>query len=407
MKKLGFFILVLCLAHAGKAQVNLVINPQFEIYDTCPPSIDGVTYCLNWNSLDSSWRSYDYIHDLDGVPEYVNKCSPGAGVTLGSTIYQRYHSDSGMMQVQMFTTNPTTDYFRDYLQGHLLHPLVAGHNYHVGFYTLREYISGDAVSHIGAYMDNGTIDSTHHPCSVQSQFTPQIVDTNIISDSANWTKIEGTFTAIGNEHLITIGQFTDSAHTHFYPVTSIISTGNYYSWYFVDDVSVIDCDNIPHAGNDTVIHPSDSAFIGTHEPLLPYKWYKLGSSAVIDSSGGMWVKPTVTTSYILEQKLCGITKMDTIKIWVWPDTPTSVGSQQLVVGSLMVYPNPVTNEVTVEGAKGCEVAFYDVTGRAVLMSSIATDKQALDISALVNGVYLIQVTDESTGARAIKTMLKE
>ncbi len=372
MKKYITLLFFVFLSLIGSAQINLVQNPQFEIYDTCPNNFDEVTYCQGWTSLDSSWRAPDWGHDLDGVPEYVNTCSAGAGgsYTYGCTAYQNPRNGNAMMQLMMFNTLPlsASDYQRDYLQGHLVKTLSVGHKYNVFFYSLRTFMSGQAVNQIGAYFDNGTIDTTHHPSYLQNQFMPQVTATSIISDSANWTKVEGTFIANGTERLITIGQYSDSAHTSNYPVTSIICSGSVLGLYFIDDVSVIDCDNIPHAGNDTVIHPGDSAFLGPHENLLPYTWYKLGSSTAIDSGGGIWVKPTVTTTYVVKQVLCGRTSFDTVKVWVWPDTPTLVGSQQLAVGSVRVYPNPAFSEVKIDGAKGCDVIIFDVLGRPILKS---------------------------------------
>ena len=399
----------LFLPLAGKGQINFVQNPSFEQYSMCPDMVDEVTYCTHWHTLDSAWRAPDWAHDYDGVPEYCHTCASYAPVSIphGFAYIHYARTGNGMMQMQLFSLHPIDNYQRDHLQSYLRQGLINGHTYEVTFYTVMAYMSGHAVNNIAAYFDDGTIDSTHSACRVQTHVRPQIIDTSIISDTLNWTKIQDTFTANGTEKLITIGQFTDSAHTNFYAVTSSISTGNYFSWYLIDDVSVIDCDNMPHAGNDTVIHPSDSAFLGTYEPLLPYKWYKLGMTTVIDSTGGIWVKPTVTTSYVVEQMLCGVKRWDTVKIWVWPDTPTSVGSQQLVVGSLMVYPNPATSALTVEGAKGCEVVFFDVVGRKIASYFTMTNKEVVDISKLHCGVYLVQVTDESTGARAVKTLLKE
>jgi hypothetical protein len=277
----------------------------------------------------------------------------------------------------------------------------------VAYYTSTEQAAMYAINHIDAYLDDGTIDTTHTPGAMQTQYTPQIIDTAIINDTLNWVRIQGTFTAIGNERLITIGDYFDNAHTHYIAVhdtTGRTSAGGFWAYYLIDDVSVIDCSNTPFAGNDTLITLGDSVFIGSHELLLPYKWYVLGSATPIDSSGGFWAHPTATTSYVLEQNLCGIKKWDTVKVWV---APVGTSILQYAVSNLQIYPNPATNEIIIEHAANCEVVFYDVTGRAILISAITADKQTLDISALAQGVYLAQVTDASTGARTVRTLLKE
>jgi hypothetical protein len=399
-------ISVFYLPLAGKAQINLVLNPNFEIYTTCPDNDDEAKYCNHWMSIDSAWNPPDWAHEKPGIPEYCNVCAaPGeTSVPANARFTHSPHSGNGMMQVQMFTDDSTSPNTRDYLQGHLAQTLTAGHKYNVRFYTTLEQSGGFAVNGIGAYLDDGTIDTTQNPGHVQNQYTPQIVDTSIINTN-NWVKVEDTFTANGTEKLITIGQFRYVYRTNYVIVTTGIYTS--WAWYLIDDVSVIDCSNVPFAGHDTVIHLADSAFLGSHETLLPYTWYKLGSTTPIDSSGGIWVKPTVTTSYVLVQKLCGVTKMDTVKVWVYPDTPNHVAVEQLLTGNFQLYPNPTTKELTIEGAKDLDVVFYDVVGRAVLQSAITTDKATFDISPLAKGLYMVQVVDRSTGERIVRQVLKE
>ena len=415
MKKIIIFICASFLSLTGRAQVNLVLNPSFEEQTVCPDLYDEAKYAY-WTGLDTVWSPPDWAHAVFGVPDYCHVCTSFLGVAVpGDHTGYFYHyprTGNGMMQVNMFYDETVVtggpQQFRDYLQGRLSKTLINGNTYIVTFYVSSENASYYSVNHIGAYLDNGTIDTTHNPGWTQTQYTPQIVENAIIndtaaSDSTTWIKIEGTFTANGTEKFITIGQFTDQAHTNFFAIKDTTG-GQLYSLYLVDDVSVFDCGSAPFAGHDTLISLGDSVFIGSHELLLPYTWYEVGITTPIDSGGGFWAHPTTATTYVLEQNLCGIKKWDTVKVWV---APLSVGSQQLVVGSLMVYPNPVTDEITIEHAANCKVAFYDVTGRKVASFVSMTNKEVLDISTLPSGVYLVQVTDESTGARAVKTLLKE
>ena len=415
MKNILIIICVLLLHLAGRAQINFVRNATLEEYTQCPDMIDEAKYCKNWMGLDTAWNPPDWSHGKPGNGEYVNVCATNffVSVPFSYSFYHYPHSGNGMMQIQTYWNNSDTGQARDYLQQKMINRLVAGHSYYTSFYVTLTQASVFAHNNLGAYFDDGTIDTTHQPGATQIQCTPQILDTNTINDTLNWHQISGTYTATGTEGYITIGNFLDRAHTHAVKVVPG-ATGDLYSWYLVDDVSVIDCANEPNAGNDTVIHPGDSAFLGPQENLLPYTWYKLGSGTAIDSGGGIWVKPTVTTTYVLKQTLCGVTKMDTVKVWVWPDTPTSVGSQQLVVGSLRVYPNPATNEVIVEGAKGCQVAFYDIVGRKIACLPdrqasyfTMTNKEVVDISKLPNGVYFVKITDALAGDSITRRLLKE
>ena len=261
---------------------------------------------------------------------------------------------------------------------------------------------------IAAYLDDGTIDTTHVFGATQSQYTPQIIDSGIINDTLNWIKIQGTFISNGSEKLITIGNFSNNAHIHLLPLIDTTGLSPYiFVFYLVDDVSVIDCDNVPFAGNDTLIHPGDSAWLGPHEQLLPYTWYALGSAVPIDSGGGFWVHPTVTTTYVLQQDLCGQTKFDTIKVRVWPDTVNEVNQLIGQSSNTAIWPNPGSGVVNIKGARGCDVIFYDLAGREVWRKKAENDTEQLDISTLDNGSYIVEIMEPTTGYRVIKRITKQ
>ncbi len=416
MKNIMFFLFVLYLPLAGKAQINLVVNPSFEYYTMCPDNFEGAKYAFPWTSLDTLWAPPDWAHAW-GIPDYCNVCSvyptyPNSSVPLNGYFYHYPRTGAGMMQVNMFceerliTGGPQQ--FRDYLQSRLSKQLISGKTYLVTFYVSSEGVSFYSCNNIGAYFDDGTIDTTHNPGWTQTQYTPQIVETAIINDTAvgdsmTWIRIQDTFTARGTEKFITIGQFTDQAHTNFFAIKDTSSSLDLPALYLVDDVSVIDCGNIPNAGRDTLITLGDSVFIGSHELLIPYTWYVLGSSTPIDSGGGFWAHPAATTTYVVEQNLCGIKKRDTIKVWV---APVGLSELHTAVNNVRVYPNPVVNELTIDGAKGLDVAIYDVVGKEILHSAITSERQVLDISALPNGTYIVQLIDKQTGMKVVRNVLK-
>jgi hypothetical protein len=292
---------------------------------------------------------------------------------------------------------------REYLQGRLGGRLTAGKSYSVFFYISLPQSSPYANNNIGAYLDDGTIDTTSQCGMPETTHHPQINDTSIYADTLHWKKIEGTFIANGTERFITIGNFFDGAHTDTIFLDYWNYPSKYAGAYLVDDVGVINCDNIPNAGNDTAIRQGDTVFLGTHEQLLPYKWYVMGSLAAVDSGSGLSVHPSVTTTYVLAQTLCGVTKYDTVTVTVWKEGVSPLSAE----GRLLLYPNPSNGSLTIENAANCSVAFYDLTGRVVLRTTTLTDKQAVDISALPKGVYVVQVVDVATGEKVVKRVSKE
>ena len=416
MKRILLSIFVLCTYCICNGQINLVPNPSFEEYNHCPDMIDEAKYAY-WTGLDTVWSPPDWAHAIFGAPEYCNVCSSNLAVTIpGDHTGYFYHyprTGKGMMQVNMFYDegymSGGPQQMRDYLQKRLFNPLINGKKYKVTFYVSSESFSYYSVNHIGAYFDDGTIDTTHHPGWTQTQYNPQIIENAIINDTAvgdstTWIKIQDTFTARGNEKFITIGQFTDRAHTNFIAIKDTTG-GNFSSLYLVDDVSVIDCANVPFAGNDTLITAGDSVFLGPHEILLPYTWYKLGSTVAIDSGGGTMVHPAVTTTYVLEQKLCGITRWDTVTVGV---APVGVASPRpSPIERVVLFPNPCNVALTVTGAKGCEVVFYDMVGKQILKSECVERRAVINIEGLANGVYFVEVIDKETGEKVVKKILKE
>ena len=222
MKYLLILILTCAFAFAN-AQVNLVLNPSFEQYSRCPENVGQETYCDHWMTIDSSWFfTADSLGSPGGTPSYCNICSStrGGGVPLNDYFYHYCRTGSGMMNVGMYHDcyTPDTNNSRAYLQGHLAHTLTMGHGYLVTFYVVNSNQSTYAINDIGAYLDNGAIDTVSVPGAPHSGYTMQVLDTAVISDTLNWTKIQGVFTANGTERLITIGNFFDCSHTHAVPL---------------------------------------------------------------------------------------------------------------------------------------------------------------------------------------------
>ncbi len=360
MKNLIFIAILLLCCYPIAAQVNYVLNPSLEQHDSCPYSGDQIKFATYWQSLDSP-QIYQYASD--GEPEYLNTCGTGIGAVPYNGYFHHYpRTGNGMAQVGMFSLPNFISYLRDYLQGHLYKPLTAGTSYCVTFYVALENGSDYANNHIGAYLDNGMIDTTVLPGLPQTEYTPylQALDTSIIIDTLNWTKIEGSFIANGTEKFITIGNFYSDSNT------DIVSTGfSTYpnALYLVDDISVIESDTKAFAwGTDTLYKGYlDSFLLGRNETIPGIKWYRDG--VLIDTlNGGIWCKDDTVGSYhmyIVSQTLCGITTYDTVVVSVELVSVRNIKNMK----DIIVYPNPVQNELVIENAANDLIRIYDVMGR--------------------------------------------
>ncbi len=394
------------------AQQNLVLNGDFEDYKLCPDNINQIGYVDYWTSIDSNW-----ILNAD-PPEYFNECAGSGSTTIAGApetgqFFQYPLSGQGMAGlITYFVDGDNVFGSRNYLQGRLQKRLTPGKQYCVTFYvSLANYYSRYATKELGAYLDNGLIDTTKNPDRPQTRYTPQIQNSGgIIKDTMNWVKIQGAFTANGTEQFITIGNFNDNAHTTLdsFLITGRNSIGQ--SYYLLDDVSVVEINAKADAGPDTHVGLGDSVFIGTHDVALDCYWTKLGSSTVIGATPGIWVKPTVTTSYVLTLDVCGAITKDTVKVEVWDVGVHGIGARGKQRYRLS--PNPAADAVTIRQQLSTNspvsITLLDILGRKVYTQSLLfTDNTALlQLPKIAGGIYYVRIQDEAEGIFTLK-LLKE
>ena len=80
-------------------------------------------------------------------------------------------------------------------------------SYLVSFNVSRSPFYGYAAAEIGARLSTGPIVSNSYNGVLN--FVPQIVNpsANVITSTTNWTLITGSFTALGGESYLTLGNF--------------------------------------------------------------------------------------------------------------------------------------------------------------------------------------------------------
>jgi OOP family OmpA-OmpF porin len=198
------------------AQINLVANPSFEIYNMCPSSFSTVA---------AAGMQHDYVHEwvrpTNGTSDYFNACSAHASVPYNFCGYQQAADGKAYCGLFVFATDDTTtnDYvYREYLLGRLISSLVKDKVYCIGFYaspgesltaSYKDYMY--AAKEMGLYVSVDppiVYDSLTNSHAPELPYTPQIVNQHgVMSDTARWYRISGTYTAQGGERWITIGNF--------------------------------------------------------------------------------------------------------------------------------------------------------------------------------------------------------
>ena len=216
--------LFLFLSLKANAQ-NLVLNPSFE--DTISCTGTYAMPCKYWY-----WATYGSPDYFSEQPDF-NCVVQAPQSTVG---YQYARTGIAYVGLATFASAPFFNY-REYVGGILSDTLKQGHQYCISFYVSLADLSKYAVDGVGLYL---SVDSAvDYSIDTNLPFVPQIENPsgNIIYDTLNWVQISGTYIANGGEKYLTIGNFKDDANTM---IDSTSSTAN-SAYYFIDDVSVIDC----------------------------------------------------------------------------------------------------------------------------------------------------------------------
>src|SRR6478672_6241576 len=207
---IAFFVLA-----QNMVSQNLVNNPSFENYSSCPTG-DSQLNALNWQVTANSGNS---------TPDYYNVCNSGTqGVPNNDAGNQNAYNGNAYIGIFCFYANVP---LREYIQSQLSAPLVGGQTYYVSFRVSLADEYGTAIGSLGAYISNNPLvgNGTFGPIVV----TPQIISSSIISNTSSWTQITGSFVANGGERYITIGNFsTDAATPRTTNPNTFISDMAYY-----------------------------------------------------------------------------------------------------------------------------------------------------------------------------------
>ncbi|OFY96845.1 MAG: hypothetical protein A3K10_08695 [Bacteroidetes bacterium RIFCSPLOWO2_12_FULL_31_6] len=376
MKKLLLFT-VYCLLFTiyCKSQINLVPNPSFEDLSQCPTFVSQLEYATYW------------FQPTDGTqfnPDLYSSCctnsSCGYFNSKGYQIPKTGNSYVGAVYYVDFFTS------RELLEVKLLDSLNNSKSYCIKFYVSLAENSGYATSNFWVYLSEDSCLSEN----AIPPYTAQIQNpySNIIMDTNNWVPIELEYIAQGKENFVTIGGFEVDSLANILFVGGTMTA----AYYYIDDVSVIDISTPAYAGVDTTITIGDSIFIG-RTPEIGLNddcvWYINGSP--IDTIAGLWVQPDSTTTYILEQTICGYTTYDTVTVTVLPTSIESYDKQEQFV----IYPNPSNGELWIKLENGlfdqCKVVIYDIAGKVVFDKNILIDNNTKITPDLHRGTYFISI----------------
>lgn len=221
MNKLYCLIIVLFTYEICHGQ-NLVLNNSFENFSSCPTSASQIGLATGWTT-----SSYS--------PDYYNACangiSPNFGVPSNIMGYQNAASGNGYVGIFCFGLygGSYVPNIREWATGTLSQPLTKGVKYYVRLKVVLANSSAFAINNIGARFLLSTTASLQNIAHVYTNV--------VITDTLNWTIIDGTFIADTNYTYISIGNHFNDALSDTVQ-TRPITSSNYNAYYFIDDVFV-------------------------------------------------------------------------------------------------------------------------------------------------------------------------
>jgi len=429
-KYIATMLIVFCLITTACAQINYLLNPSFEIYDTCP--IQGsreIHYAKYWSAVDTT------IFEPNCEPAYCNECCANntASLPMDYAFYNHYpRTGSGCALNGSYSDSVVINYlpyWRTYLLGRLYDALTAGKSYCVTYYIALCQQSPYANNHNDAYFSNGSICSGLNDtnCTYITGFTPQIIEDSIALDTVagwlnwfdstydstcvyakTWVKVQGNFIANGTEKFITLGNFSFQDSTLIFK----LHNGGGGGQYLIDDVSVVPSDAVADAGPDVAIGRGQSTWIGNDTAAvgggagMPCWWFAPGSSTAIDSGGRIQVSPDTTTTYVMMMDLCGNITYDTVTVWVWPLASPIIPINPL--NNLTISPNPAKDHVAVNGInKNISYQLTNVLGQEITVGILKVGSSIIDLNNCLPGIYLLTLEDPDDGTKVVKRVVKE
>lgn len=240
---------------------NMVINPSFEKYKTCP---GDYTYMDKSHKLIPGWTYPSFT-----TPDYFNECSSGqARVPDNFAGYSLAKTGKGYMGAILTGTDRD---FREYIQGSLKEPMKEGQVYCVSFWYKLASGSKFAVDQLSLYFVNQPVANGN---TTYLNYNAQLKNTKglFLDNTDEWEQFCQLYTAKGGETNFIVGNFRNYDNTN-YVVTGKDTRnkrGKAYAYYFFDDFEIrplIDCNVcacVPQ-GMETVV--IDSSFTGGLNPI--------------------------------------------------------------------------------------------------------------------------------------------
>jgi len=210
---------------------NLVPNPSFEQYYSCPPGANQVDSCIGWHKFGG-------VIGLVGTPDYFDTCSTFGQNSVPNNYFGGQAPFHGGAYMGLFTYD-WTYWYREYIGADLLDTMVPGANYSIsmrvssGNTTPQQYMCL-ATNKMGVRL---TTSGYSFDSLIPVNNYAQLYDNSIISDTLNWVLLGWNFIADSAYTHIYIGNFFESDSTDTIHVDCPSLPGRAY--YYIDSINIV------------------------------------------------------------------------------------------------------------------------------------------------------------------------
>ena len=258
------YVLLFTISIDAFTQINLVTNGNFENYSTCPTTFSQLYMCNGWLNvsrffLNEGPCSFGYTQCTS---DYFNSCATSTSpvdVPLNFGGFQNDHSSqsgySGIIAYSLSTGNcvygGVNEKWREYV-GSSINPMILGDKYKLSYYASLSD-SSRVYCHIGFILSTGAIPMSYNSTTIPPPAGSIFYNSpSNIASTPDWNLISHEFICTDPTlNFLTIGNFTDTSLiqvTAFKPllVSTTVNTISNLAYYYIDDVSLIKTDSMPH-----------------------------------------------------------------------------------------------------------------------------------------------------------------
>ncbi|MCA0430396.1 MAG: gliding motility-associated C-terminal domain-containing protein [Bacteroidetes bacterium] len=319
----GILLPLLLFFITTKAQIinNLVPNPSFEEYNNCPNNVGQLGQIYDCNL----WYRIDYW----STPDYYNSCATTSSLSAPLNWAGNQIPSTGNAYIG-FVPYSNGYQYRENIAIKLKEKLKKNKNYCITYYLSLAEVSRICISNIGVIFRNDSIKNFYPIPTPYYANTFEIPvfenpNSNLLKDTINWMKIQGTYISNGTELNIGIGNFQTDVNTNYQFIKPITNNPNKdFAYYYIDDVSLIEINPAKAAAQKTINVCAGATYtLGTDSTEeASYLW-----QPSIGLSCSTCPNPVLTAStnlkYVLTKQQCSATTKDSVYINIITGTNTA------------------------------------------------------------------------------------